>query len=221
MVFITAELGTSWLGDIKTLENIAHKCKLAGIDAVKLQAFNKEHLSDRYWRLISSVTEHNVDYINQMMQDIDIEWYCTPCYPEAVDFLVDKIHKWKIRYKDQHNLELQTKILETNPDKIFISTQDPLILNKNSRFRVLYCIPKYPHMVHEINWTKIKNFDGWSCHVASWRALESAVYLGAKYLEIHITPDKWNPRIVDNPLAFSLDELTGIVGKLRAVKIDR
>ena len=219
MVFITAEIGTSWLGDIKVLENMAQRCKYAGIDAVKLQAFKKEHLSDRYWRLISSVTEFNVDHINKMMQEIDIEWYCTPCYTGAVNFLEDKIHKWKIRYKDQYNLELIDAVLRQN-ETTFISVVDNLI-NKNKNIKSLYCIPKYPHLIHEVDWTRMKTFDGWSCHVASFRALESAVHLGMEYLEIHITPDKWNPRVVDNPLAFGLNDLSYIVDKLKAIKIDR
>lgn len=217
---ITAELGTAWSGNLETLNELAMKCKVNGIDSVKLQAFKREHLGSRYYRLASSVNPWNVEVINDIMEDNKMNWHCTVIYPDAVDFLKKYIKTWKVRYKDQHNLEIQNRIMETNPDRVFISCDEPMILNEDSKFKKLYCIPKYPHMIHEINWNEMAKMGGWSCHCPSIHALESAVKLGVKYLEIHITPTKWDDKLADNPVSFLADDLQLLVRRLREIKKD-
>jgi sialic acid synthase SpsE len=215
MVFITAEIGTSWQGDLTELGRIMKTCKGLGFDAVKLQAFKREHLGSRYWRLACSVTPWNVEVIDDLAKYHKIKWYCTPIYPEAVDFLAPYIDTWKIRYKDRHNLEIQSKILEKNPKRILISSDMPLELSNDSVFQTLYCIPKYPHGIHEVDWDEMLKFDGWSVHCPSMEGLKSAVKIGMKYLEIHVMPpyigELEKPKYADYDVSF---ETTTKLGKL-------
>jgi len=99
MVFITAELGTTWKGDFFLLEELVDSCKKMGFDAVKFQALSEEKLSrhtelDYYKK--ASVTAENVNKINVICSRIGIEWYCTPYYPGAVNFLDKYVNRYKI-----------------------------------------------------------------------------------------------------------------------------
>jgi sialic acid synthase SpsE len=215
MVFITAEIGTSWMGDYHTLYKIMKACKDAGFDAVKLQAFNKSHLKSKYWRIDNAVTHYNVNEIDSIAKLAGIKWYCTPCYVEAVDFLAPYVDMWKIMYKDRNNLELINKVLDYEQTTL-ISTDEP---NKygalHKKAHSMYCISKYPTPKEEIDLKKMKEYDGYSCHTPEITHIMLAAGLGLKFLEVHVTPDKTDPLVVDNNVAFDLNELHSLIERVR------
>ena len=131
MVFITAEIGVNWEGDFILLEKMMRDAKNAGCDAVKLQAFNEKIVSEhpKKSRLLkSSVSRDNIEQINSISKKMNIEWYCTPMYPDAIDFLDSFVKRYKIRYSDSLPLHenkttpLISKALETEK-QIIVSTQ--------------------------------------------------------------------------------------------------
>lgn len=211
MVYIIAEIGTSWEGDLTRLREMVMTCKKAGIDAVKMQAFKKEHLNSRYHRTLAAVTEFNVDVIDDLMRSCGMKWFCTAIYPESVDFLKDHVDMWKIRYKDSKNKDILTKVL-AQKQLTFVSCEEPM--THNDQVQSMYCISKYPHLVHEIDWDKMKKFDGWSCHCASTEALKSAIKLGMKYLEIHIVPFS-DDNFADDKVSFPMRDLEFIIPRLK------
>ena len=138
MSFIVAEIGVNWDGDFTLLEEMMNHAKNSGCDAIKFQSFNKNIIGDHpeYERLIkTSVSESNIKKINELSQTVGIEWFSTPMYIEAIDFLDQYVKRFKIREFDSRQLlenkttELVKKAVETGKE-IIISSQHPL---KNSK----------------------------------------------------------------------------------------
>ena len=103
MVFITAEIGVNWDGDFALIEKMMKDAKNADCNAVKLQAFDEKIVSDHPEKnrlLKSSVSSDNIEQINSISKKVGIEWYCTPMYPNAIDFLDPFVKRYKIRYHD-------------------------------------------------------------------------------------------------------------------------
>ena len=225
MSFIIAEIGVNWDGDLSIAEDMMIHAKNSGCDAVKFQAFNKSIIGNHpeYERLIkTSISESNVKKINELSQTIGIEWFCTPMYVEAVDFLDPYVKRFKIREFDGRQLlenkttDLVEKVLGTGKE-VIISSQHSL---KNSKFynhpkiKWLYCIPKYPCSLEEIDFSELNKFDGFSNHCPQIVAPLSAAILGAEIIEIHITSSK-TKNFFDNNVSFDYDELEEVVRLIR------
>ena len=215
MIYITAEISSHWKGDFHVLRKIAQTCRDFGIDAVKLQALSVEKLC-RHPELSyyenSSVTPDNIDRIDRIMNQIGIEWYCTPTYADAVEFLDDYVNQYKISVAGWKDEELKERVLSTGK-KVIVSSEKPLNL-KDKRIKNLYCIPNYPTLYSEINFPALKMFDGYSNHCQNALAVLTAVEYGAKYIEFHMTPSK-DLFLLDNKVAFNFMESLDMVRWIR------
>lgn len=225
MTFIISEIGVNWDGDFVLLEEMIAKSKEAGCDAVKFQAYSAEMIKEHPEkdRLIkSAISKNNIEKINEICLSCGIEWFCTPMYEDAVDFLSPYVKRFKIReydgrllLKNQTN-QLLEKILKSDKEIIVSSYESP----KNSKFythpkiKWLYCVPKYPCELHEIDFSDLKDFDGFSNHCNKIIAPLSATILGAEIIEIHITSDK-TKSFFDNNVSFDYNELKSLVEQIR------
>lgn len=225
MSFIIAEIGVNWDGDLHLAEEMMVHAKNSGCNAVKFQAFNKSIIGNHpeYERLIkTSISESNIKKINELSHSIDIEWFCTPMYSDAVSLLDPYVKRFKIREFDSRNLlenkttDLVEKVLGTEKE-VIISSQHPL---ENSRWynhpkiKWLYCVPKYPCSLEELDFSELGKFDGFSNHCPQLIAPLSAAILGSKIIEIHITSSK-SKDFVDNNVSFDYKELEDIVRLIR------
>jgi sialic acid synthase SpsE len=225
LVFITAEIGVNWEGDFILLEKMMRDAKNAGCDAVKLQAFDEKIVSEhpKKSRLLkSSVSRDNIEQINSISKKMNIEWYCTPMYPDAIDFLDSFVKRYKIRYNDSLPLHenkttpLISKALETEK-QIIVSTQrspKQLELYNNNNVKWLYVVPKYPCSINELDFSNLSDFDGFSNHCIHFLAPLSAVMLGAKMIEIHVTSNK-DKDFIDNPVSFDTSETEKLITLIR------
>ena len=220
-MLIIAEIGVNWDGDFKLLKEMMQEAKLAGCDLVKFQAFTKEMIKDHpeSERLAkSSISKENVQKINDLANEVGIEWFCTPMYPEAVDFLNPYVKRFKIREIDARPLlenkttQIFEKLLKTNKEIIISSEKSP----RNSKYfglknlKWLYCIPKYPCKLTDFDFTKIKDFDGFSNHSNETIVPIISAILGGKIIEVHVTSDK-KKNFFDNNVSFDYSELKEIV----------
>lgn len=225
MSFIIAEIGVNWDGDFNLVEDMMIHSKNAGCNAVKFQAFNKSIIGNHpeYERLMkTSISESNIEKINDLSQAIGIEWFCTPMYVEAVDILMPYVKRFKIREFDSRQLlenkttDLIEKILETDKEIIISSERSP----ENSEFynhpkiKWLYCVPKYPCNLEDMDFSELGKFDGFSNHCPQLIAPLSAAILGAKMIEIHITSSK-TEKFIDNNVSFDYNELTDTIKAIR------
>lgn len=225
MSFIIAEIGVNWDGDLNLAKEMMEKAKSFGCDAVKFQAFNKSIIGNHpeYERLIkTSISKSNIQEINNLSKTIGIEWFCTPMYVEAVELLNPFVKRFKIREYDSRNLlenktsDLINEILKTGKEMI-ISSQFSLEKSEfynNPKIKWLYCVPKYPCSLEEIDFSELNKFDGFSNHCPQFIAPLSAAILGAEIIEIHITSDK-TENFVDNNVSFDYNELKDLVKAIR------
>jgi sialic acid synthase SpsE len=220
-MLIVGEIGVNWDGDFELVKQMMHELKTLQLNAVKFQAFTfemvKNHPESK--RLMSSsITKENVEKINEISQEIGIDWFCTPMYSEAVDFLDPFVSRYKIREFDGRQIiqNDETDLFQTIYKKnksIFISSETvPLdcSLYNDSRIKWLYCVPKYPCNFDEIDFSLLKHFDGFSNHCSLIEAPIRALREGIEILEIHITSDKTKD-FVDNNVSFDYDEIKEIM----------
>lgn len=224
-MFIVAEIGVNWEGNLELLENLLSNLKKIGCDAVKFQAYSANMIQDHPLRERlekSAITESNVQKINGLSKKIGIEWFCTPMYPEAVSFLDPFVKRYKIRESDGRILmknstsPLIDKILDTDKEVIVSVNENPTKSKfyQNKKIKWLYCVPKYPCKLEEINFEEIKKYDGYSNHCDNIIAPLTASILGADILEIHVTADK-NMDFIDNPVSFDLSEMEKLIQSIQ------
>ena len=225
MTFIVAEIGVNWDGDFDLVKKMMLNAKQADCNAVKFQSFNEDTVKDHPQKerlLKSSITEDNIYEIDRIANTVDVEWFSTPMYPDAVDFLDSFVKRFKLRFHDGVSLlenkttKLFEKIISTKKEVIVSSQTSPL----NSKFyeheqiKWLYVVPKYPCKIEDIDFTRIKEFNGYSNHCPHILVPLAATILGANIIEVHITPDK-SGDFVDNPVSFDFNELKNLVGLIR------
>ena len=232
MVFITAEIGVNWNGDFHLIEKMMKDAKNAGCNAVKLQAFNEKIVGDNPNKdrlLETSVSAENVNEIQLISKKVGIEWYCTPMYADAISFLDEYVKRYKIRFADSLDLHknqpspLISRVLKTNKEIIISSQKNPknLELYNNKNIKWLYVVPKYPCTLDEIDFSCLKDFQGYSNHCRDSIAPLTAAILGAEMIEIHVTSDK-EKNYFDNPVSFDPSETEHLVQLIRKTeKINR
>ena len=223
--FVIAEIGVNWDGDFDLVKEMIENAKEANCNAVKFQAFNEEIIKDHpeSTRLIkSSISKSNVKKIDEIAKSIGIEWFCTPMYSDAVDFLDPFVNRYKMRWFDgnkivkNENSNIIKKILKTKKEVIISSEISP----KNSQYhnnpyiKWLYCVPKYPCSLEDFDFSKLNEFDGFSNHYPQFIAPLTAAILGAKIIEVHITSDK-TKEFFDNNVSFDYDELSELMNTIR------
>lgn len=225
MTFIVSEIGVNWDGNKELVTQMIQKSKDLGCNAVKFQAFNEQTLGNHPEKdrlLNTSVNEDNIQLIDTISKDVGIEWFCTPMYADAVDLLEPFVTRFKIREFDARLLlsgktsSLLDKVF--NSDKAIIASSE-VIPSKvkqydDTKLDWLYCVPKYPCSLYDLNFSILKNFTGYSNHCPNVIAPISAAVLGSTIIEIHITSDK-NGNFVDNNVSFDFDELRSIVNYIR------
>jgi len=228
MIFVVAEIGVNWDGDFELVKEMIEEAKLTNCNAVKFQAFNEDIVKNHPEKnrlMKSSISNENVDSINKIAKSIGIEWFCTPMYPDAVDMLDPYVKKFKIREIDGREIlrgnstQLFEKLLKTNKELIISSQSSPKGTKyaNHSDLKWLYCVPKYPCDVTELDFSQMTDYDGYSNHCPHFIAPIAAASLGAKIIEIHITADK-SKNYFDNNVSFDYSELKKTIELLRLIE---
>lgn len=213
MVFTVAEIGANWHGDFTILERMVERCKKAGVNAVKFQALS-DTLINRHiewdWYNHASITPDNVDSVDKICRQKGMEWFCTPCYAQAIDFLDPYVKRWKIRSADNTKTDIIQKCIDTGKE-VILSTARPIgWLDKFTDVKQIYCISKYPTDYGELNFDMIKLLKGYSNHCLDPLACLKAVRYGAEYLEFHLT-DNRDDFAIDNKVSFSYSQMEEIM----------
>ena len=225
MVFVIAEIGVNWDGDFETAKNMIKNAKISGCDAVKFQSFNEEIIKNhpQKSRLIkSSISKNNIEIINELAKETGIEWFCTPMTIDAVKLLNPFVKRFKIREYDSRELienkitDLFENLLKTGKQIMISTEKSPTNCKffKHPQVQWLYCVPKYPCNINDLDFKNIKEFHGFSNHCCEITAPLTAAILGANIIEVHITPDK-SKDFFDNNVSFGYTELSELVRLIR------
>lgn len=224
MTFLIAEIGVNWDGDFSLVKEIMKKSKEVGFSAVKFQAYNEKILGDNPQKerlLKSAISEKNIKEIDLISKEVGIEWICTPMYPDAVSLLEPFVKRFKIRTFDGKSVvnnkpsDIFNRVLKTNKEIIISSEESP----KNSKFykhhliKWLYCVPKYPCSLLDLDFSNFEHFQGYSNHCTNPLATLFSVIRGGKIIEIHVTNDK-SKDYIDNPVSFDFIELKSLIQQI-------
>ena len=134
MVFITAEIGVNWNGNFELAKQMMVEAKNSGCNAVKFQSFDEQVLKENPLKdrlLKTSISQENIEEIDSISKNVGIEWYCTPMYHQAVDFLEPFVKRYKIRNMDSEVLhknqtsKLLDKVLDSEKEIIISSERSP------------------------------------------------------------------------------------------------
>ena len=179
-VFVIAEIGSNWEGDIKKAKKIIRECKNAGADAVKFQMWRASDLYSKkhpQWNTIrkSEVTSEKAEKMKKYADDQKIEFFCSVFYPEGVDCLESiGVKKYKIASRtcllnDKHSLEMLERVSKTRKPVIISmgmggNKKRIMKIFSKSKKTFCYCISEYPAPFEKINWKKAIKYDGFSDH---------------------------------------------------------
>jgi sialic acid synthase SpsE len=143
-------------------------------------------------------------------------------YPEAVDLLDSFVQKFKVRVHDGRPIlknetsQLFSRILKTNKEIIISSEISPAKTKffSASNIKWLYCVPKYPCEFSDLDFSNIKDFNGYSNHCPHFLAPLTAAILGAQIIEVHVTDDK-SKDFIDNDVSFDFVQLQEMIKLIR------
>ncbi len=226
MVFLVAEIGVNWDGNLDLAKQMMEKAKEIGFNAVKFQSFDENIVSEHpeSSRLMkSSISKDNIDSINSIAKSVDIEWFCTPMYENAVDLIEPYVKRFKIRVADGRSLingnpsELVKKILNTKKPIIASTETNPKNTQyfDNSEIDWLYCVAKYPCEFTDLDFSELSDYSGFSNHCPDIIAPLTAAILGSKIIEVHVTSDKLKD-FVDNNVSFDYLEQEMLVHSIKS-----
>lgn len=212
-MFFVAEIGSNWEGDVKTACHLIHECKEAGANAVKFQMWRAEDLYDGKYKEFE-LTFDKAKEIKTYCDMIDIEFFCSVFYPEAVEFLEKlgvKRYKLAFRtmvYNDPFRLDIIHAVEKTGKPIIYSGGS----LGLHPDFYRLYCVPEYPTNPDDIEWDKIVYCDGFSDHTLGIEtALRYAKTYPNKILEKHVKLSDQDTQSPDAHFSITTQELAQLI----------
>jgi len=230
--FIVAEIGVNWDGDFDLAYDMILKSKECGCNAVKFQAFDEKIVRNHPEKsrlMKSSISKENIEKINDLAKIVGIEWFCTPMYQEAVEMVNPFVKRFKIRYFDGVTLfnngssKLLEQVFKTKKEVIISSQKSPKETKyfQKPNIKWLYCVPKYPCSLEELDFKNLRDFNGYSNHCPNIVAPLTAAILKSEIIEVHVTLNK-SKKFIDNNVSFDFDELKNLVELIRQCeKINR
>ena len=237
-VFVIAEIGSNWEGDIKKAKKIIRECKNAGADAVKFQMWRASDLYSKkhpQWNTIrkSEVTSKKAEKMKKYADGQKIEFFCSAFYPEAVDHLeLIGVKKYKIASRtcllnDKHASETLEKVSKTRKPVIISmgmggNKKRIMKIFSKSRKTFCYCISEYPAPFEKIDWKKAIKYDGFSDHslgiVAPFLFALLKKERHAKRLIIEKHVKLKNSRGPDASTSITTDQLKELTSRIRIIE---
>ena len=231
------EIGSNWSGDEKIGKKIIKAAKLAGADYVKFQMWKASDLyknSEPFWNDIkrAEVTPEIAKKFKKYSDEQNIKFFCSVFYPEAVETLENlnvklyKIASWTAAMKHKKSKKTLETVAETKKPVIISTGMGgngstlKQIFRKNKRY-FLYCISKYPTKINQLNFTKMKTFDGFSDHTEGFLgpimfALNFRNSKKTKFYEKHVSITK--SRGPDKPFSMPMNDFGKLVSEFKKIQ---
>lgn len=227
-MFLIAEIGSNWDGDLELAMTHIQKCASAGADAVKFQLWKQEIVyPDRPEMKKYELSFEQCKKLKNLADSLGIIFICTPSYPEAVDFLESiRVPMYKIAsvtsaQKHPYAKEVMEKVAKTGKPVIisygYGDETDDVFRNNKPLVR-LSCVSKYPakldDYIHE------RRFGRGSYSISDYRDLSDHTigtslmnWFLAKYdnpvIEKHVkVRDNSSP---DSPFSLYISELADFI----------
>jgi len=223
LVFVVAEIGSNWEGDVNKAKQLIKECQDAGAGAVKMQMWKAEDLYDGKYKKYE-LTFPKVIKLIQYSNDNQIEFFCSVFYPRAVQCLEALgVKRYKIASRtcaklDPYWWETVMAVRDTHKP-VIISNGMGGDWNEirewfaTSPTNELYCISEYPTKTEDIDLDGLDAYDGFSDHTLG---IEMALIYGRMQghgiLEKHVKlKDSKSP---DAHFSITTQELATLITRL-------
>ena len=246
-VVVIAEIGVNHKGSIDWILNMLPKVKDSGADAIKFQLFTPDLYSTRgnftRYEQISAfyISEKDFLRIKKTCDSIGLPIFATPLSHDWVKFIADTCGVVKIASGDftfgptvEASLNTSAQIIISSGATSSNEVSDFVKIAKQFRpgstyfesIAMLHCISSYPPPIAESNLSAITDLKriteltvGFSSHFLEDAPIYTALGLGARIFEIHVTDDRSRNDIRDHSLSRTPSELKNIVSSLNDLNL--
>ena len=242
--YIIAEAGVAHFGSIKKAYKLVDLAKYSGADAVKFQGYKTDELVDsnfKNWYNRYKIKEVNFQFLEKLKnycKKKKITFLCTPHTETAISWIKKlKVPLVKIGSGELNNFDFLSKIIRLNRPVIISTGMYSLIDLKNlniffkkkkfNKVIFLKCSTVYPSDYDILN---LNNFDiykkifknaliGYSDHSKDDLTCITAVSMGYKVIEKHISLDFNIKNAQDWKVSLNKNQLKKMIQKIRLIEI--
>lgn len=217
--YIIAECACEHGGDVDAARNMIDEAKFTGADCVKFQLFFEDEVGSLMWGKIKDyhLNPNEINALRCHANEAEIDFLCSPfglCSQDELSAIGCKTIKvpapcneWKeyfewAREKFNH---------------LIISSGMAQVMSRLWRAgdEVLLCTSSYPCPYDQVHLNAIHDYDGISDHTRGDHVATSAVALGARIVEKHMTCGIGGP---DKATSLGVLEFKEMVDKIRNIE---
>lgn len=229
---VIAECSVNWK-DISEAKAMILAAKESGADMAKFQLYNYEVIKNSpifdqlHQRMLGK--DECVELI-ETGKSLGIPVFFSCMYPEAVDLVKElQVPAIKIRELDGRDVLKEGSLGKYIVDKALATgiptyiSREALPADSNYLYNAtwVYCIPKYPPSVEDVDLTMLEGMPGYSNHLPGrsgvWACLVAATF-GLRYLEVHCTIDHHSrEEDIDKAVSLDFSELKEVVEGIKAL----
>jgi sialic acid synthase SpsE len=191
---LVSEIGQNHCGDMSLARKLILASKESGADLAKFQLYNSMAIYGV--QQPQELTFKQADELFRFGQDNDIEVFFSVFDVERVEWC-EKIgvQRYKIAATRQKK-EVLEAVAKTDKPVIISQSRFEILDRLFKDVQYLYCVPKYPADLQEVNFGMIYIMGGFSDHTLGIFASQIALARGATIIEKHFRLDD-NPRSPD------------------------
>lgn len=201
-VYLIADLAINHNGNPTRAYDLISQAKHCGFDAVKFQMYDADRLvKDQKTKELLDAGKFCKDWlpwIREQCNLLQIDLAVTPFYPEAVEIIKPYVDWIKIGSYEFYYGALLSAVVESGLPIIasagFVQHPDRVWINNLKA--LLYCVPKYPCGIEDIDMSWITTAKdssalsiGYSDHSHDPNVIWAALMAGAEYIEMHFDID--------------------------------
>ncbi len=188
---IIAEIGQNWVGDRLLAQDLIAEAKDCGCDLAKFQLYDSVKLYGK--KQEQEVELEDARFLFDYGEMLGIEVFFSVFDVERVKWCEEiGVKRYKIAtIRKDRNVR---KAIEATGKPVIESTDRRWIPSTDGHWQYLYCIPKYPAELKDLELSKInfKIFSGLSDHTLGIEAAIIALSRGAQIVEKHFRVE-YNP----------------------------
>lgn len=208
-----AEIGLNHNGDYLEALRMVSAAKQAGADVAKFQFYNPvkvlgaDHPALEY-ALQCQFTKFQHEEIKRRCDEIGIEYLVSVFDIHDVAWAASLCRRMKIATRMNKDHEFLRACRNTGKP-LLISTTNPLVTGDKT-LTYLYCVPKYPTALEDIDKGVLMNCEGLSTHCPNIAPAVYAATRNCKVLEAHVTYSRDLPGC-DQSSSWTFEELKQFV----------
>lgn len=229
-IYVIAEAGVNHNGSMLEAYRLINAAERCGADAVKFQLFDAEKLERPEIRKLQ-LSRKQIEDLEVYTRASGLDFLCTPFDADALRWLAPRVPRMKIGSGGIFDRELLAAAAQCRLPLILstgMATFDEIdeamrVLKYADNVTLLHCVSSYPLAPENANLNAIRTLAsafgvpvGYSDHSADADVLCTAVALGARIIEAHLTMD-CDAAGPDHRSSFEPQEFKDAVRRLRRV----